>query len=223
MPTRVEPEAGANRADGERLLPLFVKLAGRRVVLVGGGPVAASKLKALLETGAAVTVIAPDVVPEIESAAVTLLRREFSHGDLDGAWLVVAAATPEVNRRVAEEAEQRRVLVNAVDDPASASAYTGGVFRRGGVTVAVSTEGQAPALAGLLREGLEALVPEEVDSWIAEAQALRKEWKRRGVPMPGRRPLLLEALNRLYADRREAAAPAAVGGRAVPVAEGGPS
>jgi uroporphyrin-III C-methyltransferase/precorrin-2 dehydrogenase/sirohydrochlorin ferrochelatase len=222
MPTRVEPEAGASRADGERLLPLFVKLAGRRVVLVGGGPVAASKLKSLLETGAAVTVIAPEIVAEIESAAVNLLRREFSHGDLEGAWLAVAAATPEVNRRVAEEAEQRRVLVNAVDDPASASAYTGGVFRRGGVTVAVSTEGRAPALAGLLREGLEALVPEDVDSWIAEAQALRKEWKRCGVPMPGRRPLLLEALNRLYADRREAAAPAAVD-RAARVADGGPS
>jgi uroporphyrin-III C-methyltransferase / precorrin-2 dehydrogenase / sirohydrochlorin ferrochelatase len=198
MPADSDPEDGTP----QRLLPLFVKLGGRRVVLVGGGPVAAAKLKALLETGAEVTVIAPEVVPEIESAPVTIRRREFAHGDLEDAWLAVAAATPEVNRRVAEEAEERRVFVNAVDDPARASAYTGGVFRRGGVTVAVSTEGAAPALAGLLREGLEALVPEEVDSWIDQAQTLRQEWKRRGVPMPGRRPLLLEALNRLYTDRR---------------------
>jgi uroporphyrin-III C-methyltransferase/precorrin-2 dehydrogenase/sirohydrochlorin ferrochelatase len=204
MSSPADPErspADPERRDAARLLPLFAKLSGRSVVLVGAGPVAASKLRSLLEAGAEVTVVAPAVVGEIERAPVTLLRREFEPDDLSGVWLAVAAATPEVNRRVAEEAERRRVFVNAVDDPDSASVYTGGVFRRGRVTVAVSTEGEAPALAGLLREGLEALVPDDLDAWVEQATVLRRQWKRNGVPLPGRRPLLLEALNRLYAGR----------------------
>jgi uroporphyrin-III C-methyltransferase/precorrin-2 dehydrogenase/sirohydrochlorin ferrochelatase len=183
------------------LFPVFLKLRGRRVLLVGGGPVARGKLAGLLEAGARVTVVAPEVRPEIEAADVTVVPRAFTPADLDGAWLVVAAAPPAVNRAVAAAAEDRGVFVNAVDDPAPASAYTGGVFRRGGITIAVSTEGRAPALAGLLREALEAVIPEEVASWVEEAQRLRQRQKADGIPMGRRRPLLLEALNRLYAAR----------------------
>ena len=187
--------------DGSPLFPVFLKLRGRRVLLVGGGPVARGKLAGLLEAGARVTVVAPQVRPEIEAADVTVLPRAFTPADLDGAWLVVAAAPPEVNRAVAAAAEDRGVFVNAVDDPAPASAYTGGVFRRGGITIAVSTEGRAPALAGLLREALEAVIPDEVASWVEEARRLRERQKAEGVPMGRRRPLLLEALNRLYEAR----------------------
>ena len=101
--------------------------------------------------------------------------------DLDGAWLAVAAAPPEVNRAVGVEAERRRVFVNAVDDPRAATAYAGGVIRRGGVTVAISTDGRAPALAGLLREGIEALLPEQVGAWVERAEALRAGWRAEGV------------------------------------------
>jgi len=188
---------------GAPLFPVFLRLEGRRVVLVGGGRVATGKLEGLLATGAAVTVVAPETSLEVDRAPVELRRRPFVASDLDGAWLVVAAATPEVNRLVREAAEERRVFVNAVDDPASASAFTGGVLRRGGITVAVSTEGRAPALAGLLREGLDALVPDEVEEWVREARSLREKQRRAGVPMPRRRPALLEALNRLYAGRKD--------------------
>ena len=188
---------------GARLFPVFLRLEGRRVVLVGGGRVATGKLEGLLATGAAVTVVAPETSLEVDRAPVELRRRPFVASDLDGAWLVVAAATPEVNRLVREAAEERRVFVNAVDDPASASAFTGGVLRRGGITVAVSTEGRAPALAGLLREGLDALVPDEVEEWVREARSLREKQRRAGVPMPRRRPALLESLNRLYAGRKD--------------------
>jgi uroporphyrin-III C-methyltransferase / precorrin-2 dehydrogenase / sirohydrochlorin ferrochelatase len=187
------------------LFPLFLKLAGRDVLVVGAGPIGTSKARSLLEAGARVTVVAPEAEPELVELAVTgaveLRARAFDEADLEGAWLVVAAATPEVNRAVAAAAEARHTFVLAIDDPASASAYGAGVVRRGGVTVAVSTDGRAPALAGLLREALEAVLPDELASWTAEAERMRGLWKAKGVPMAERRPSLLDALNRLYAER----------------------
>jgi uroporphyrin-III C-methyltransferase/precorrin-2 dehydrogenase/sirohydrochlorin ferrochelatase len=183
------------------LFPLFLKLEGKDVLVVGGGAVAEAKLASLLAARARVTVVAPEVGAGILAAPVRVLRREFHPEDLEGAWLVIAAGTPDANREVEAAASRRRLFVNAVDDPAHGSAYTGGVLRRGGVTLAVSTEGRAPALAGLLREALEAALPEDVGDWVAAASALRVEQKRAGLPASERRPLLLRALNRLYADR----------------------
>jgi siroheme synthase-like protein len=184
------------------LLPLFVNLTGRRVLLVGAGPVAAGKLLQLRAAGADVRVVAPDVHPDIGAAGVPVSRRGFTDADLEGVWLVVAAAPPAVNRVVAEAAGKRRVFVNAVDDPANASAFLSGVIRRDGVTLAISTEGDAPGLTALIREALDALLPRDLGRWMAEARRLRARWKRDGVPMDARRPLLLEALNRLYARPR---------------------
>jgi len=194
------PTAPAAVAPGPVLFPLFLKLSGRRVIVVGAGPVAASKVKSLLDTGAEITVIAPDFVPELERSDLILVRRTFRPSDLDGAWLVVAAAPPEVNREVRAAAESRGVFVNAVDHPETCSAYAGGVLTRGGVTVAVSSNGEAPALAGLLREALESVLPDDLERWLVEARAQRKKWRAEGVPMPKRRPLLLQALNELYAE-----------------------
>jgi uroporphyrin-III C-methyltransferase/precorrin-2 dehydrogenase/sirohydrochlorin ferrochelatase len=183
------------------LFPVFLKLRHRRVVVVGGGNVAASRVEALRTAGADVTVVAPFISPAIRASGVTLVSRGFTPTDLDGAWLVVAAATAAVNRDVRAAAEARRLFVNAVDDPDTATAYTGGVLRRGAVTIAVSTEGAAPALAGLFREGLEAVMPEDVETWVREARALRRRQRAEGVPLAARRPLLLDALNALYAER----------------------
>src|SRR5215831_2204471 len=128
-----------------QMLPLFLAVGGRRVVLVGGGPVAAAKLRQLVAAGAEVRVVAPEVEPDIQAAGVAIERRSFEPADLDYAWLVVAASTPDVNRAVADAAEVRRLFVNAVDDPANASAFLSGVVRRSGVTLAISTAGDAPA------------------------------------------------------------------------------
>ena len=180
------------------LYPAFRRLSGRRVLLVGGGTVAASKLEGLLAAGADVTVVAPEIGAGLRRPGVQVRQRPFEAADVDGVWWVVAAAPPEVNRQVREAASARQVFVNAVDDPAHADAYLGGVVRREDVTVAISTGGRAPALAGLLREALDAWLPADLDRWLAAADVQRREWRRDGVPMAGRRPRLLEALNRLY-------------------------
>jgi len=181
------------------MLPVFLDLTGRKAVVVGGGPVAESKVGSLLAAGARVTVVAPDIVPGLVRADVDLIRRPFEDGDLDEAWWVVAAAPPEVNRRVRAAGDARQVFVNAVDDPAHASAYLGGVVRRGAVTVAISTGGRAPALAGLLREAIDAWLPEDIERWLGAAEEVRPAWRRDGVPMDQRRRRLLEVLNGLYA------------------------
>ena len=191
------------------LYPLFLKLAGRQVLVVGGGPVALGKVRALLEAGAVVAVVAPEIDPELEALEkkgnILIARRSFEQSDVEGSWLVVAAAPPAVNRSVAAAAESLRLFVLAVDDTSAASAYGAGTLRRGGVTVAVSTDGRAPALAGLLREGLEAVLPDDLEGWTAEAERQRAAWRASGVPMAERRPRLLEALNRLYDERRAGA------------------
>jgi siroheme synthase-like protein len=186
------------------LFPTFLKLGGRRVLMVGAGPVAASKLTGLLDAGARVTVVAPDVVPEIASAPVEIVRRTFEPADVEGVSFVVAAAPPEINRHVADVAHSRGLFVNAVDDVASASAYAGAVFRRAGVTIAISTDGEAPALAGLVREALEALLPDDLEAWMECSREARRGWLEQKVPMQRRRPLLLEALNALYEQRAAA-------------------
>jgi siroheme synthase-like protein len=199
-------QGGDNGAPADALsrLPVFLRFDHRRVVVVGGGTVAASKIPALLAAGAEVTVVAPEISASIDRSRVTAISGEFQPSDLDGAWFVTAAATPEVNRAVREAAEARGVFVNAVDDPANATAYLGGTIARGGVTVAFSTSGQAPALAGLLREAFDAIVPADIGTWAERAAALSHDQRAEGVPMQQRRPQLLTALNRLYdaRDRR---------------------
>ncbi|CAN5911819.1 hypothetical protein BH11MYX2_BH11MYX2_01930 [soil metagenome] len=183
------------------LYPVFLTLNGLSVIIVGGGEVAASKLDGLVATGAKITVVAPTIHVAIRARAnVALVEREFRPSDLDGARWVVAAPTPEVNLQASAAAEARGLFVNAVDDVASASAYLGGVIRRGDVTLAISTGGRAPGLAGLLREGLERLLP-DLQSWVELAAKLRADHKRDKTPMVERRPLLLRALVELYAER----------------------
>jgi len=187
------------------LLPTFLNLGGRRALLVGGGSVAASKLETLLRARAEVRLVAPQVHPSIRDRGVRIEERGFHDSDLDDVWFVVAAATPAVNAEVARAAERRRIFVNAVDDPPNASAYLGGVIRRAGVTVAISTNGDAPALAGLLREGLDALLPGDLDRWTSCARDIRARWKSQGIPMAQRRPQLLDALIALYGKGDEGA------------------
>lgn len=190
------------------LFPVFLKLADRPVLVVGGGPVAASKLQGLQAAGADVTVVAPDVTDAILASGVRVKRRPFEESDLDGVWYVVAAAIPEVNAAVASAATSRQLFVNAVDDPPNATAYLGGVVRRSGAAIAISTAGRAPALAGLLRESLDALLPadDDLDAWFRDGDALRARWRSTGVPMEARRAQMAEVIAREYCGRMPACA-----------------
>ena len=178
------------------------------MLVVGAGPVAASKIPRLLEAGAHVVVVSPQVVADIDAMPVEIIRRGFESQDLDGAWYVVSAAPPDVNAVVLREAATRGVFVNAVDDPRHATAFAGSGFTRGPVTVALSTGGDAPALARILREALETLIGRNVEDWTALSQRMRADWRREKVPMEQRRDLLLEALVQLNDDTRTRRSPA---------------
>jgi precorrin-2 dehydrogenase/sirohydrochlorin ferrochelatase len=160
--------------------PVSLLLEGRRCVVVGGGPVAQRKVEGLLAAGAHVVVVAPEARVEIDRLGVERIRRAYAHGDLDGAWLAVAATDdPEVNRAVHAEGEEMRVWVNSADDPAECSFILPAVLRRGPVEVAVSTGGHSPALASWIRNYIaEQLGPEvgELARLLSEArEAIKAE------------------------------------------------
>jgi len=181
------------------LYPLFLKVAGRRVLVVGGGTVAERKVRELLCSSAAVTVVAPQVGREIRRLAsegtVAWRARRFRPADVDGAWLVVAATgAAAVQRSVHRAAEERRVFVIAVDDPANGSAQTPAVVVRDPYVLAISSTGEAPALTRLLRELLEQVLPER--EWVQAARALRTRWRAAGTPMAARFPELVRLFRR---------------------------
>ena len=171
------------------LYPLFLRLEGREVLVVGAGSVGERKVGELILAGAVVRVIAPEATPVVEEhVALGRIRwepREFQAGDTDGVWLVIAATNDTVvNARVADEAHASQIFVNAVDDPPNASAFFASVLRRPPMVLAISSSGQLPGLSRLLREILEAALPEA--SFIARARELRHRWKADKTPHPSR-------------------------------------
>jgi siroheme synthase-like protein len=155
------------------LFPAFLRLNGRRVLVVGGGPVAASKLAALAAAGAAITVVAPDVCPAIRDAGVRQ-RRGFSEYGLDGVWFVVAAAAHQTSTR-ARRARGQTPFLNA-GRSANASVYLGGVVRRGGVTPAIRRR-PGPALGASARRIRRALGG-DLDRWMETAREPLSEGER---------------------------------------------
>lgn len=140
--------------------PLFLDVEQREVVIVGGGGVAVRKVETMLKYGARVTVIAPDVAPEIESWAVegrlALEKRGYAPGDVHQATIVVAATNrPELNRKIAEECRERHILVNVIDAPELCDFIVPAVIEHGSIQVAVSTGGSSPALARRLKHDLQ--------------------------------------------------------------------
>jgi uroporphyrin-III C-methyltransferase/precorrin-2 dehydrogenase/sirohydrochlorin ferrochelatase len=189
-----------------KLYPLFLDLQGKPVLVVGGGVVGGPKALALVQAGARVTVVAPQVVAAVAAAAAAgELRwdaRPFQPADVEGVWLVLSATGDRaVNAEVARCSAAARVFVNAVDDPRHATAYSAALLERGPVTVAFSTGGRAPAVARLLRELVAAVLPAETEvlGWVARAEELRRSWQAAGVPIGARYGALLQELLRAAA------------------------
>jgi siroheme synthase-like protein len=161
------------------LFPIFVKLQGRLVVVVGGGEIAAGKIDGLLRAGARVRVIAPEVhalfAEPIRNRTIEWLPRKFQMEDLAGATLVIAATSaPGVNASVYREAEARGILCNAVDDVENCNLYYGSIVQRGDLQIAISTNGKSPALAQRLRQELEQQFGPEYEVWLDWLGAARE-------------------------------------------------
>jgi precorrin-2 dehydrogenase/sirohydrochlorin ferrochelatase len=166
-----------------RYLPIAVDLEGRACVVVGGGEVAARKVETLLQTGARVTVIAPEITAEIAAwsareARLTVARRPYRNGDLAGAAIAFAATdSPEVHAAVAAEASSRGVWLNAADDPRNSSFLMPAVVERGPLAVAVGTGGASPALARRVRDEIAARIGAEYGEAAAYLGALRSRFR----------------------------------------------
>ncbi|KHN64037.1 siroheme synthase CysG [Aeromonas hydrophila] len=173
-------------------LPIFCRLDNKPVLLVGGGEVAERKARLLLDAGAQLTVVAPELDPELAELAangsIEWLAGEFAPAQLTGKWLVVAATDRrEVNALVYQSANQARIFANVVDDPKRSSFIMPSIIDRSPLMVAISSGGKAPVLARLLREKLEALLPQHLGAVAAFAGSLRERVKARFASMGERR------------------------------------
>ena len=161
------------------LFPIFVKLEGRHVLLVGAGPIAESKIGGLLSAGAVVTVVAPDATPALQTLArdgrIEWKPRAFEPDDLNGMTLVVAAVPKAVAASIYAEAHLRGVLVNSVDDPENCDFYYPAVVNRGELQIAISTAGHSPALAQRIRIELEEQFGPEYAQWLQRLGEARRE------------------------------------------------
>lgn len=177
------------------LFPMFVKLAGRRCVVVGGGPVAESKIESLLRAGAEITVVSPGLTDRLERMERHDLflwaRRRFVSSDLDGAFLVIAATSDDAtNDFVYREADRRGILCNAVDQPARCHFYYPAVVQRGDLQIAISTAGQSPSLAQRLRKELEVQFGPEYGEWVRWLGTVREALMARKLAFRTRQRLL---------------------------------
>jgi len=160
--------------------PIFIELENRRVLVVGGGPVAERKVEALLDAGARITVVSPDVTDRLmelaNSSRLIWHQRKFHSSDLDGASLVISATDDAATQaEVASDAAAKNILVNTVDKPELCDFIVPSMLRRGEITVAISTSGKSPALAAELRRRLDSVVTDAMARTAFVLGAIRSE------------------------------------------------
>ena len=169
-----------------RYYPILLDIKAKPVVVIGGGEVALRKVEGLLDAGAVVTVVSPQLHPDlarfVDEGRVSWTEREYRPGDLESYKLVfVGTDDRSINATVAREGKERGVWVNAVDDPPNCDFIMPGIIRRGDLIVAVSTSGGSPAMARKLREELEAFLTEDYALLLDLAAEVRSELRDRGV------------------------------------------
>ncbi len=165
--------------------PVNLLVTGRRCVVVGAGRIAARKIESLLDAGADVTVVAPEVGETVRAWAaegrVQLLERPFEDSDVEGAWLVITATdVPEVNRAAFQAGEARHIFVNSADDPANCSFTLMSVVRRGDIVVTIGTNGRSPALATFLKDHVRDEMGPEYETLLELLSEAREEMRSGG-------------------------------------------
>jgi precorrin-2 dehydrogenase/sirohydrochlorin ferrochelatase len=176
----------------------LLDLKGRPVLVVGGGAVASRKVQSLMEAGAAVTLVAPEVTADLqhlsESGSIRVHRRQFEQADLAGMFLVITATDDSVvQEQVAAGARARGVPVNTVDQPRLCDFIVPAVVRRGDVILAISTSGKSPALAAALRRRLDTAITEDAARAVRVLGDIRSEVHAR-FSDPARRKEMFERI-----------------------------
>jgi precorrin-2 dehydrogenase/sirohydrochlorin ferrochelatase len=169
------------------LFPMFVKLDGRRCLVIGAGSVGEAKIESLLATAASVHVVAPKATSKVREWAregrIEWHARAYTPADLAGVFLVIAATSSRaLHDEIYAEAKSRGVLCNTVDEPERCDFYFPAVVRRGDLQIAISTGGLSPALAQRLRKELEEQFGPEWEAWVAQLGRTREELM--SLPMP---------------------------------------
>jgi precorrin-2 dehydrogenase len=175
-----------------RHYPIYLDLADRPCLVVGGGPVAETKVRGLLAAGARVTVVSPTLTPALATLAaeghLAHEAREYALGDLAGAALAFAATGDRaVSRAMRSEGQARGVWVNAADDAEHCDFLLPAVLRRGSLAVAVSSGGASPALTRAVRDELERYFPADFGAFVEAVAELRRELRERGAPVTAER------------------------------------
>ena len=183
------------------LFPIFLKLEGRRCLVVGAGTVAEQKILGLIEAEGNVQVVAPqatDLVREwTDSGVIDWQPRTFDVKDLEGKFLVIVATSArELNESIFREAQQRQILCNVVDDPPHCDFYYPSVVRRGDLQIAISTAGRSPALAQRLRRELELQFGPEYGEWLSQLGDVRQKLFAADIDPEERRRLLHQLASR---------------------------
>lgn len=180
------------------LFPAFLKVAGRRCLVVGAGAVGEEKMEGLLRAGAEVRVVATYATRRVRAWAregkIRWEARKFRAADLRGAFLVVAAtSSAKLHEQIYKQAQQRGVLCNVVDDPPHCDFYYGSVVRRGALQIAISTAGLSPALAQRLRKELSKQFGADYEAWLRCLGAEREKLMQQKIS-PQRRKKILHRL-----------------------------
>jgi siroheme synthase-like protein len=188
-------------SDNVSLFPLFLKLEGKRCLVVGAGLVGLEKVESLMRCGASVRVIAPHAVARVQQLSsrgeIEWLARHFDPEDATGCELIIAATNDaRVNQSVFEEASRRSILCNTADDPPLCDFFFASIVQRGDLQIAISTAGQSPALAQRLRREIDAQLPADLGTWLDALGNLRREVLQAMPAGPERKALLHELAHR---------------------------
>src|ERR1700689_2159324 len=188
-------------SESAALFPLFLKLEGKRCLVVGAGLIGLEKVESLLRCGASIRVVAPHAVARVQQLSSRgkseWLARRYEPEDADGCDLIIAATNDrQVNQDVFAEASRRSILCNTADDPPLCDFFFASIVQRGDLQIVISTAGKSPALAQRLRREIDAQLPADLGPWLTELGQLRREVLAAMPPRAQRKAWLHELAHR---------------------------